>query len=407
MKVKLQIREKMILGSLIASIGLGKWGSYIGFPGGKIFLIDVFFLIGTLFGILGTGKRFKGSGYFYISVLFFIFIQFLRDINVPFFVAIRDLLPFIYLLALPACSYALKNVSETTIVKSLRLAAVINLSWFLPSSLGLLNPLNVPALSQIPLFTERADQSGIAMGIGVIAWSAFPSLQLKSNYFVISLCIFAAGIGRSRAGLFTALLALLLLFFFKESTYIRLKIKERFIVTLGMTLATLGILFAAQFSNIAGGNSSLVRAGIVGDSQDSVASGDNTTRARLMAAKSLTNWVSVNEMQLFGAGPGREMVIESGAVAFLSGNVDVRSPHNWFLGLYSRFGVIGFIYWCSLIGQILFLGRVDNSQLQQTLRAIVLLICFCSSLGVIMESPFGALPMAVLLALYVRRMNRL
>jgi hypothetical protein len=407
MKTKLLSREKMILGSLIASIGFGKWGSYIGLPGGNIFLIDILFFTGTLFSILGAGKRSRGSGYFYFSIVFFISIQFLRDVNVPIFVAIRDLLPFIYLFALPACSYALRNVSEITIVRSLRLASVIHMSWFLPSSLGLLNPLNIPTISQIPLFTERADHSGIAMGIGVVAWSAFPTLKLQPNYFVISLCIFAAGIGRSRAGLFTALLALLLHFFFKEKLHTRVKMKERFILVLGMMLAALTMLFSAQFSSIATGDSSLARAGIVGGFDESVENGNNTSRARLLAAKSLINWVSDNDMQLFGAGPGREMVYQSGAVRFLSGNSEVRSPHNWFLGLYSRYGIIGFIYWCALIGQILFLGRDKNSQLQQTLQALVLIICFCSSFGVIMESPFGSLPMAIILALYVRRKNGL
>jgi hypothetical protein len=400
-----RIREKVILGSLIASIGLGKWGSYIGLPGGKIFLIDIFFFIGTAFGIFGARRRFKGSGYFYFSVLIYISIQFIRDINVPFFVAVRDLLPFIYLSALPACSYALRNLADITVVKTLRVAAILNLTWFLPSSLGLIKTLNIPAISQIPIFSERADQSGIAMGIGVLAWSAFPSLKLKPNYFVISLCILAAGIGRSRAGLFTALLALLLHFFFKENGNSKFKIRERFIIIFGAILTAFTMLVFVQFSTLVGGNSSLARAGIVSNSQESVEGAENTSRARIMAAKTLINWVSENNMQLFGAGPGREMVYESGAVRFLSGNLEVRSPHNWFVGLYSRYGIIGFLFWCSLIMQILFLGRDKSSGIQPTLRAIVAIICFCSTFGVIMESPFGSLPMSIILALYIRRRN--
>lgn len=395
----------LILFALIGSIGLGKWGSYIGLPGGRIFLFDVLFLTGTFFGLLGIGNRFKGSGFFSIATSLFLITQFIRDITIPVFVSIRDLLPFIYLFAVPACSFALRGISDLTVVKVLRLAAVINCSWFLPSSLGILSPVSVPIISQVPFFIERADQSGIAMGIGVLVWSAYPGLGLKPNYFVISLCVLAAAIGRSRAGLFTTLLALLFLLLSQDKKYITFKKRQRFILLSSVVLVALGVLIASQLTNIAGENSSLARAGILGGSEESTMSGRNTSRARVLAAYSLINWVKESDQQFFGAGPGSEMVAESGAVAFLSGNVEVRSPHNWFIGLYARFGFFGFIFWCALIGQILLLGRDSESQIQKTLRAIVVLICFCSFFGVIMESPFGSLPLAVVLGLYIRRKN--
>ena len=402
-KTRLSISEKLILASLIASVGLGRWGSYLGLPAYNLFLIDILFFSGVSFGFLGFGRRFKGSAFFSISILLFMLFQLIRDLEVDLIIAARDLLPFIYLLFIPACVYALRNTPDVVIVKSLRYAATLNLAWFLPSSLGLLAPISISPISPIPLFTERADQSGIAMGVGVLAWSAFPSMRLKSNPTIIGLCVFAAAVGRSRAGLFTCLLALLLHFFFKEKLHAQSKRRERFVAVITITLTVCFLFFGSQSLLISDGNSSLARAGIFGNNQESVEGGRSTSRARYMAAKTLINWVEENNLQIFGAGAGKEIILESGAVVYLSGNPDVRAPHNWFIGLYSRFGFLGFLFWCALYAKILVLGRRDLGQLQQTLKAIILIICFCSSLGVIMESPFGALPIAIASAMYIRR----
>ena len=403
LKTRLNLSEKLILASLIASVGLGRWGSYLGLPAINLFLIDILFFSGVFFGFLGLGRRFRGSVYFSYSILLFILFQLIRDSEVNFILAARDLLPFIYLLCVPACAYALRDTPEVVIVKSLRFAATLNLAWFLPSSLGLLAPISISPISPIPLFTERADQSGIAMGIGVLAWSAFPSLRLKSNPTLIGLCVLAAAVGRSRAGLFTCLLALFLHFFFKEKLHIQSKRRERVVALMTFSLAVCFLFFGSQSSLFSDGNSSLARAGIVGNNQESVEGGRSTSRARYMAATTLISWVEANNLQIFGAGAGREIILESGAVVYLSGNSDVRAPHNWFIGLYARFGILGLLYWCTLLGQVLVLGRKEVGQLQQTLKAIILIICFCSSLGVIMESPFGALPIAIASAMYIRR----
>jgi len=398
-----RLSEKLILASLIASVGLGRWGSYLGLPAYNLFLIDILFFSGTLFGFLGFGRRFKGSAFFTISILVFMLFQLIRDSEVDLILVARDLLPFIYLLCVPACVYALRNTPDVVIIKSLRYASTLNLAWFLPSSLGLLAPISISAISPIPLFTERADQSGIAMGIGVLAWSAFPSLRITSNPMLIGLCVFAAAVGRSRAGLFTCLLALLLHFFFKKEVYAKSKRIERFVAIVTFTVAAFLLFFGSQSRFVSDGNSSLVRSGIIGNNQESVEGGRSTTRARYMAAKTLIKWVEENNLQFFGAGAGREIILESGAIVYLSGNPDVRAPHNWFVGLYSRFGVLGLLFWCTLYGQVLVLGRKNVGQVQQMLKAIILIICFCSSLGVIMESPFGALPIAIASAMYIRR----
>ena len=68
-----------------------------------------------------------------------------------------------------------------------------------------------------------------------------------------------------------------------------------------------------------------------------------TANARIQAQKLLTVWLTDNHLEFFGAGPGREMVLESNAYVYLSGARDVRSPHSWFYGNLGRYGFLGVI----------------------------------------------------------------
>jgi hypothetical protein len=134
----------------------------------------------------------------------------------------------------------------------------------------------------------------------------------------------------------------------------------------------------------------LKRSGLIPGSQISRSSGQGTADARITAQKRVIEWTFENNFEVFGAGPGLEIVLESGAYKSLSGAVDVRQPHNWWVSLFSRFGFFGFFYWIFLVTY--YLGPLKQSNFMQPRTFILGAILITSTFGVILESPFGLIP---------------
>lgn len=116
-------------------------------------------------------------------------------------------------------------------------------------------------------------------------------------------------------------------------------------------------------------------------------------------------WGRVNDFVLrsptrtaVGVGFGRNFVDESGSRTALEGTtyLNVRSPHNYIVGTLARLGVAGAL----LAALIIFLGGIlALTQLKRPcgpVTALAAMLCLAlpvtALLGVIFESPFGALP---------------
>jgi hypothetical protein len=167
-----------------------------------------------------------------------------------------------------------------------------------------------------------------------------------------------------------------------------------------LALSIVAIPFLTLVAPILPQTSALNRIGIENFSSPSkliqVTRNSGTATARIEAQKLLTGWLYQNRLEFLGAGPGREMVLESNAYMFLSGKRDVRSPHSWFYGNFGRFGYLGLILWHLIC--ILFI-RAQKSRLQVfDLPANILIVIYLIALfGVVMESPFGILPFSFFL----------
>jgi len=104
--------------------------------------------------------------------------------------------------------------------------------------------------------------------------------------------------------------------------------------------------------------------------------------------------------ETLGVGFGPDYLEESGASVLLLGtlNAEVRSPHNYLLGTWARLGLVGVILFLGLLTAGLRLARLlairaprvrDDDLLAMLLVASIPVIAF---VGVVLESPFGALP---------------
>lgn len=148
----------------------------------------------------------------------------------------------------------------------------------------------------------------------------------------------------------------------------------------------------------------IATAGVSSDSSDQVAQdAAGTTHARSQAWEGLVEWTLGDSDRFFwGEGVGPNIMTLSGAGILLTGDTDdhgtePRSPHNYWAGSFARLGLIGTIPLVLLVGSFLWgairvMRDIGNSELRFILQVIPLSLLVPASLGVVLESPFGAVP---------------
>lgn len=105
---------------------------------------------------------------------------------------------------------------------------------------------------------------------------------------------------------------------------------------------------------------------------------------------------------------GFHFIQATGAIYFLSGSLDVRWPHNFFISALVRNGIV---FGVLLIIAILTTIRISllnaksesNTTLDWQILAFQISTLVVSALGVVMESPFGYLPFVILTSISVSR----
>jgi hypothetical protein len=127
----------------------------------------------------------------------------------------------------------------------------------------------------------------------------------------------------------------------------------------------------------------------------------NTTHARAQAWNAVVNYLEPSaRREWLGVGFGPDFMHASGADVLLLGgpNPDVRSPHNYFLGTWARTGLVGLCLDALVIVGGLHLAislrrrapELSDVDILAIMAAVALPVA--ASVGVILESPFGALP---------------
>jgi hypothetical protein len=124
-----------------------------------------------------------------------------------------------------------------------------------------------------------------------------------------------------------------------------------------------------------------------------------TTHSRELAWSRLETWITASESRTFwGAGFGPNIMSESNATIALvhRNDPDLRAPHNFFLGVWAHLGLLGL----ALIAFIVILGvrfaiairRWPMSDVDLLAALLVIAMPLIAGVGVVMESPFGAIP---------------
>lgn len=391
-----------IIIAVTLSIFGGRWISYIGFPSFNLYIVDILFFSGVAGSVLTCRQRFKlerSQFSLCIILMTYLFILLLWPSQYSLKLRIRDLSPFIYLLATPIIYKTFTIGSWRSAIKSFRWAAVLCTTWSNAVMFKILTPITtgIP-LFTLPIFSPRWDHSGMIACIGVVLWKNLRLFSLTGNDAIRIYLILSIFVQYSRASLL-ALIALIILSLAAKDLRSNEKKKEKVIYKL-IFIFTLLALFSPYLNFSLATQSAFERFGLSKSTsltevfQHNLSAG--TSQGRIKAQTALIAWTVDKNYLFFGAGPGSEMLLESGAYNFLSGAYDVRSPHSWPVSNFSRFGVFGFTLW-HLFFYSFAMAKLHNSRI--TFASTVCLTIYVVSLfGVIIESPFGALPLSFFLA---------
>ena len=391
-----RFRVRLIVIGLGLSLATGRWGAWVGIPSKGIFLIDLIVLLGILLVILRDGIK---MDYLTLILGTYIISQLLRNSEFALLVRIRDLIPLIYLQLFLLIRDQISKIPINYIYKMLRVATFFSLMWNLGVGLNVIPVLPSSGFAGVDIFSQRPDQAGFVACIGIIVWSLSLTenkFERIMNFWILPLNLLSLLLQPGRAGLLALLVSLP---FLASRVKNGPKISRRGLAAL-FTATLMVIPFAGIVQAFLPEQSAIKKFGILDQSGAALSSGVSTAFGRKMGQSTLLDWVKKEEKILNGAGPGYEILIESGALRWLSGNTDVRYPHNWWVSLYSRYGIVGFACWlmCGLAA----LKGVWRENAGFQFLTFLISILVASSFGVVMESPFGIIPFAFFIARLVK-----
>ncbi|ASY09643.1 hypothetical protein B1s21122_04805 [Candidatus Nanopelagicus limnes] len=395
--------ENLIILAVSLSLFGGRWISYIGFPNYNLFLVDLFYFFGLLGIVIFQKKSFNSKNTILITFILTLFISFqiFRNLNLPLITRLRDLVPFLYLIATPVIIRKFPETAWIRTIKVARYATLFGAIWTDLVLLGILKEFSaLQQFSGVPIFSARWDHSGISLCIGLLLWGSFPRAKLRDNTLVRLFLLSSILLQYSRASYVGLFFVLLSIYFVAKSRKKIDPFQKTSFLNACLALSIVAIPILTLVAPMLPQKSALSRIGIenlfspgklIQDTRNS-----GTANARIESQKLLTGWIYQNQLEFLGAGPGREMVLESKAYVFLSGARDVRSPHSWFYGNFGRFGYLGLIMWHLICFSYI---RAQRARLQVfDFPANILIVIYIIALfGVVMESPFGILPFSFFL----------
>lgn len=394
-----------------------RWGSYLGF-GGSIYFTDVLIAIAVVIAVLrSASERSRGfrptSGHGWtgllIALLAYVVVRLISGGDFSF-TAIRDAAPYIYSAVGLLSFYSIRRLSREAARNTVRVfiaALTLHALWYAAQLLIPALPAALPFVAAeqgLHVFTARPDVDSTY--IGVLAAMILWRVLRRPGYRILLLLCFVACWGMiaasfTRAGLLGALLAtsfvvLLAISDPKRSWLRRSQLAAVVVIGIvgGLALvgtSEVGTKFIATVDPSATGTSA-VGEGAAG-----------TAKARSNAWTRLVEWNFEDQQRaVVGVGFGPDFLVDSGASLLLvsndvGGDTVPRSPHDYWLGSMARLGVIGLGLLVLVVGQFLVrVWKLRRRAREEPLQMLVLLIGLSllipASLGVVLESPFAAVP---------------
>lgn len=402
----------MVAGVTAVALGLAgsRWGAYLGAP--PIFLTDILIVLAFVhFAVrqvdpaVSPGEPPSRPHWLFIALPVWAFLGYLvgRDHGLT---AVRDVLPYLYaavgILGAGAVARSTPEGRART-ARLIRGALAFHTAWFAAVSMWPALALRMPVVGGqgLHVFSPRNDFDTAIVGVYIAdllirLLRGDPRRRRLMVAFALSwVTVIHTG---SRAGLIGALLVTLIAL---SAAMASGTVLSRRKVTL---IAVMPILLAAVVWALPSTTIGQRLLGTIGLEQSAAAlSAEGTANARQHAWERLIDYSTEDQSRMvLGVGYGPDFLADSGALHLLigpgvPGQETPRSPHNYWLGTLLRGGLIGLGLFVWLAVKILQAARTRRACLAEdplllfaALIPVGLLIP--ASLGVILESPFGAVP---------------
>lgn len=407
-------RGKLLPGSITVGylLALGRGGSYIGISG-ILFLTDILVAAAVAKLLLTPRGRESERNRLGLLLAMLLFWSSLHMLSGPArsITGLRDAVPYGYFILTWVSFRGVRGGSPQDFARTARfleICLLIHLSW---SIVGLADPSilqRTPLLASSPeihLLTERSDFDSACNATlaglylrRMIVGSAGPLRRM-----VALVAIATVAFAHARSGLIAlAILSVLLIFRLLSNKGLaskrKLAVSAVLLIALPIAVGSLPFTLAGQrlLSGFGVATTSGVHLSAAENSQ-----GTSTARSNAWRVTFDYSTVSYARFTL-GVGFGTNYLLDSGALFELVGPTDdtsTRAPHDYYLDVLLRLGLVGL----TLVGLLHFLGwrsavRLLRSKNQSdiVLLAIGLVVTLpiVAALGVVLESPFGAVPFA-------------
>ncbi|MFI7744889.1 O-antigen ligase family protein [Kocuria rhizosphaericola] len=317
----------------------------------------------------------------------------------------RDVVPFLYsaLALLSAAGYAASGpLGRAKTMQILWWALNGHLAWTLLVNFGLINPESTPqmpgATDGVTVFAQRVDVDMAVLGMTASLYLRRIIMGKRRLLSAIgmSLSLVALfGLG-SRAGLLAALVAMGIVYSCTLVAHWNPRSRLRLLLLAPLTV----VLAAVLLPQTEAGQRLLAGSGAIEAIQPHEQGALGTTQSREQAWSQLMEWTNEDPTRAWvGAGFGPNIIQEAGIEDTLSGTdyEGVRSPHSWFVGIYARTGTIGLSFTAVVLAVLLahmwrIRQLIGSTELLTLAAAGVSAVLVVAALGVVLESPFGAVP---------------
>ena len=385
-------------------LATGRWGSYVGSPSLGVFITEIF--LGAAVGMLALSAA-RGSVDFSL----------LRGLSVPMLLVLgvltwaivrlgfsaaltrdtlRDFAPYGYtIVAVLVLLAPLGRWERSARMVFAVLAA--HATWVVVSVMSPDLLEGLPLLGGAPLFALRYDFDASVCGIGLavcVYWLRHRRTSWPATFAVALLALAQAALVLalpSRAGFIAALVAVVCVWWAGNRRAGRVSGRQ-VALRVGFILLVVPLALVAVLQSSPGER-------LVETVQGGKAAGTKTAR-QLVWQETVDYVLDEPSRAVFGVGCGPDFMHETGTDEYFEGNVysGVRSPHNYPIGTAARLGIPGALLVLALMGTALFRSmrilrkRRDLAALDILAAAAIVAIPVVAALGVVLESPFGAVP---------------
>lgn len=419
---------RIVVGTLAVALLLAgtKWGSYAGVGG--IYLTDVLLACGVANHVLSTtaskppaltGIVRPSPGTLYWVLFGYVVLRLVLSVENFGGDWLRDAAPFVYIGVGLAGASSLARATRETVEMTMKIfwgALIFHLVWtFIFAGLGV-DPTGLPRFpgAEVSIGTVRPDIDSAVIGVTISLLARNALLRRRTVLSLLGLCACLVALsGLDTRGGYLALAASVTLGLVLTYAVLR-EANTVMRPLLGLVVGALIVGAVTLLPSTVVGQRLIATVDSSTASSAEAKSAVGTAAARNEAWDKVIDWTENTPIrQVIGAGPGPNFIVESGSAAVLQGTqyANVRSPHNFFIGLYARFGLVGIL----LVGAVLVLvgfriatnlRAIGSNELLFTCAVLAAAILPVAAVGVVLESPFGAVPfwwaVGVLLSLETR-----